>query len=63
MKLKLQWKRLIIFLIITLGLLLLTESVYIALGALVVLFVADHLLGWWLTKITNDYIDRHGKAK
>lgn len=58
MKMNFELKRLFLFAVITLGVLLLTSSLAIAIGALVSLFVADYFLGVWennrIKKSEND---------
>lgn len=58
MKMNFELKRLFLFAVITLGVLLLTSSLAIAIGVLVSLFVADYFLGVWennrIKKSEND---------
>lgn len=48
MKININWKRWLVFLIVSAGLLYLTESVWMTAGIFLLLFVADYtLVDWW----------------
>ena len=47
MKLNINWKRFVLFAIITIGLILLTGSIPMSVGILLLLLVADHFIGVW----------------
>lgn len=55
MKIKINWRRLLLFLTISAGLLYVTQSALMAIGILLLLFVADHLLA--------DYADTQARKK
>lgn len=63
MKLKLELKRLLLFAIISLGTFVLTRSLLVAVGALVLLFVVDYLLGIWENNRINKSEDEDGKSE
>lgn len=48
MKISINWKRWLVFLIVSAGLLYITESVWMAAGIFLLLFVADYVIfDWW----------------
>ena len=63
MKLKLELKRLFLFAIISLGTFVLTRSLLVAVGALVLLFVVDYFLGIWENNRINKSEDEDGKSE
>ena len=63
MKLKLELKRLLLFAIISLGTFVLTRSLLVAVGALVLLFVVDYFLGIWENNRINKSEDENGKSE
>ncbi|MCI7309920.1 MAG: hypothetical protein MR536_03610 [Prevotella sp.] len=51
MKISINWKRWLVFLVVSAGLLYLTESVWMAAGIFLLLFVADYVIfDWWETQ-------------
>lgn len=46
-KLKLNWRKVVLFLVVSAGLLYLTGSLLMAAGVIMLLFVVDSLLGDW----------------
>lgn len=63
MKLKLELKRWFLFAIISLGTFVLTRSLLVAVGALVLLFVVDYFLGIWENNRINKSEDEDGKSE
>ena len=63
MKLKLELKRLLLFAIISLGTFVLTRSLLVAVGALVLLFVVDYFLAIWENNRINKSEDEDGKSE
>ena len=63
MKQKISLKRLVLFAIIAVGVLLLADSLWVALAALVLLFVADALLGVWGEKRFYKHDDDNDKSE
>ena len=50
MKMNIEWKRIILFIIISLGLILITKSLSMTAGILILLFVLDRILAKWEKK-------------
>ena len=63
MKQKISLKRLVLFAIIAVGVMLLADSLWVALATLVLLFVADALLGMWCEKRFNKQEDDNDKSE
>lgn len=63
MKQKISLKRLVLFAIIAVGVMLLADSLWVALATLVLLFVADALLGMWGEKRFNKQEDDNDKSE
>lgn len=58
MKMKIELKRLFLFAVISVGVMLLADSLWVALATLVLLFVADYLLAIWENN-RNKKADEH----
>lgn len=63
MKMNIELKRLFLFAVISLGILLLTSSLAIAVGTLVLLFVADYFLGVWENNRIKKSEEDDGKSE
>lgn len=53
MKLRFDWKKIVIFTIVSGGLIVLTDSFLMSLGIILLLFVVDNLLAEWERKQKN----------
>lgn len=63
MKLNINWKRFVLFAIITIGLILLTGSIPMSVGILLLLLVADHVIGVWEENHNNKSEENNDKSE
>ena len=63
MKITIAWKRIFLFAVISVGILLLTSSLAIAAGTLLLLFAVDHFLEIWETNRNKKSEDQDDKAE
>lgn len=50
MKIKIDWKKFLLFAVISFGLVVVTESLWMSAGILLLLFVVDHFIVMWEMK-------------
>jgi len=60
-KIGISWKVFVAFLVITCGLLYITQSFFMSLGIVLLLFVIEHFFVEFFSKKKNDKDDDHGK--
>lgn len=63
MKLNMNRKRFVLFAIITIGLILLTGSIPMSVGILLLLLVADHFIGVWEENHNNKSEENNDKSE